>query len=83
MNDYISVSHKSLFSLCSLIHSNILVANRELKDAEEEHSHYDEIISRFHINCLNSILDSALELAPDDIRDFFRHYEELVDACPF
>ncbi len=90
MNDLVSVPHNAIFSLCSNIH---FLINRKQEDLDyalkaEEASPFrkalaDSLVIRRDLNNLKRLLGLALNCAPDDVKDFFIHYDEIVANCPF
>ena len=90
MSDFVTVPHNSIKNLCFTIHGLINSKQKVLDDTlkAEEISPIRKAIAgslfvRNDLDDLNRLLALALECAPDDIRNFFRNYEEICDACPF
>lgn len=83
MFDSIPVRHSDIFNLCSSIHTAISTRSSLLDIAHKHHELYIGYILEAAIHDLQIILEEALAFAPDDVRDFFLHYEEMQTACPF
>ena len=88
MNDTFNVNHHDYFSLCSRINHALrintdILASR-LKDLDNDNTDFISKaacrISAFDLRLtlldLDNILQAALDIAPDDIHDFFTHYNE-------
>ena len=89
-NDSVSVPRQTLFNLASHIHTIINCRKFDLEQMlkSEEASPFAKSLARSlniksDINDLNGILDLVLDCAPDDIKDFFTHYDEICAKCPF
>lgn len=89
MSDNVLVSHNAIFNICSHIHSAIHCKVLELEAAEkfEAKDALHRIIARSlyirnEIETLNSLFYQILDIAPDDIKDFFIHYEEITNISP-
>ena len=104
MNDTFNVNHQDFFRLCSiinyarLINSDILASR--LKDWDDDNTDFisktASRLSAFDLRLvlldLDNILQAALDIAPDDIHDFFAHYDDHLlssrvafdgSPCPF
>lgn len=89
-NDFVSIPHQTLFKLCARIHSSICVKEKILDDVSAAEMKGDRFsfngsaeAIRHDIRNLKDILGRALDCAPDDIKDFFTHYDEIRAKCPF
>ena len=105
MNETFNVNHQGFFSLCSLINSarriNANVLENRLQDLDSDNTDFISKAAcrlsafdlRLVLHDLDDILHAALDIAPDDIHDFFAHYDErhysepIIAAdgtpCPF
>lgn len=89
-NDFVSVPRMSVYNLCSVIRIMRDTKRRELDEtlnAEEINPVLKNIARsitiRNEVNDLDLILDMALNCAPDDIKVFFKNYDNLCAECPF
>lgn len=92
MSDTFSVNHSDFFSLCSNIRFARYLTNYvlDLRLNELDNDNADFISRaacrifasdlRRTISDLDDILQAALNIAPDDIRDFFSHYDDNTVA---
>lgn len=90
MDNQVIINHNDIFALCSRIHSDIHFKQMEL-DWLDEHDDGSAWFRLLHDKCsvkrvlddLNDIFALALNCAPDDVRDFFIHYDDIIADCPF
>lgn len=90
MDNQVIINHNDIFALCSHIYSSIQLIQMKL-DWFEKHDdgsawfrviHDKNSVERF-LEDLNHIFALALNCAPDDVRDFFIHYDDIIANCPF
>ena len=90
MTDFVAVPRDNIKNLCFEIHSFITAKQRLLDhviNAEEESPFRRALAESFSIRNdlegLYNLLALALDCAPDDIKNFFIHYEEICADCTF
>ena len=69
---------KKIFEICSAVHTQLKKAAIEEEAATDCYDSCLYILTRQKKQMLQKILDMLLEIAPEDVRDFFLHYEETV-----
>ena len=90
MADEVIVPHNAIFALCSHIHSCLRSKEEDFNwiDGHDDGSVlyrliHDKKSLEYEIEDLRKMLSLALDCAPDDIRDFFLHYDDVIANCPF
>ena len=90
MDSQVIINHNDIFALCSHIHTSIQSKEFILSQWErfDDGSAWFRIMHDFDalksdIKDLNNIFALALNCAPDDVRDFFIHYDDIIANCPF